>query len=163
MLGRLVYYFASAMAVVLFPMAAATDGENKESFRLLSKSIFYNSILAFGSIVVLNLGGKFIVRICYGELYMEAIQYILPTTCMIFPMNIITLIINFLLAQNKGNHIIGVTLIGLLVEVLCVNFSQNTLLSTVWMMTLIVWLILIADVVLLIRMERRMPRGVEET
>lgn len=134
-LGKLTQYIASAIVVVLFPMTVVAKTE-QESRQMLKKSLIYTGVLSALALLVLYVMGAFIIRLLYGNQYMGAVDYIVPVAFMIFPINFITILVNYALGIGKYK-VMAVSLIGeVCIDYLLILLFHKSILEVIGILTL---------------------------
>ena len=134
-LGKLTQYIASAIVVVLFPMTVVAKTE-QESRQMLKKSLVYTGVLSALALLVLYVMGAFIIRLLYGTQYMGAVDYIVPVAFMIFPINFITILVNYALGIGKYK-VMAVSLIGeVCIDYLLILLFHKSILEVIGILTL---------------------------
>ncbi|MEG1753947.1 MAG: hypothetical protein RR234_08540, partial [Christensenella sp.] len=71
--GRIVYYFATSLVMVMLPLVAGANATDNNSFKLLKSTLLITSILIVACLVPLNLFPRQILGIVFGNKYIEAI------------------------------------------------------------------------------------------
>lgn len=120
-IGKIAMYISTAVTATLFPMVVEENGKGHDTVKLFKKALLYGG----GSSVIMALGmnllGRYVIGILFGQRYLEAIQY-LPAVCMfVVPLTFLTVIMNYVLAIDK------------------VRFFAISAIGSVMVMLLLVW------------------------
>ena len=140
-LGKTVTYFGGAIVVVLFPLTVGAQDDDNYAQKLLTKSLIYNAVLCIMVIAFLNFFGDFIVCFMYGSTYLNSTQYLFPISIMVFPMSMITLIVNYALARNKEQSLIYILLCGVAIEIIAASLWHESIVQMIWMLAGIMWVL----------------------
>lgn len=145
MLGKIVTYFTGAFIIVLFPMVAVEDSNKEENFILLRKSIIYNLILGLGIIIAINIFADICINVLLGKEFISCKNYLLPISSYVLPLSIINLIANYSMAINNTKNMSISLVIGVGMEGIGSFLFENSLVSFIWFISFIMWLLVLEN------------------
>ena len=120
--GKIILYIPTAVVTVMIPMAA----ENKTDKSILNKSLLLSFCLSFAAAAGLFILKKPLITLIMGEKYLSALTYTLPVCVMMLPLALVTVMINYLLAQGrKKTAVIGSAVAGIVMTVLVIVYHPN--------------------------------------
>jgi O-antigen/teichoic acid export membrane protein len=114
--GQLTWHFPTAISFVLLPMLASTaeDRDSVERTALVARSTV---ILMLGSVVAMGLVAQWLIPLLYGVEYLPAITPLLLLLPGMVSGGLSHILNDYLLVQRKQLHLIAISSIGLLVNV----------------------------------------------
>ena len=100
-IGKIAMYVSTAVIATLFPIVVEEHGKGHDTRKLFKKALLYGGgasvIMALG----MNLVGKYVIGILFGQKYLDAIEY-LPAVCLfVVPLTFLTVIMNYVLAIDR--------------------------------------------------------------
>ena len=100
-IGKISMYVSTAVIATLFPMVVEKYEKGENTVPLFRKAMLYGGgISVLCALGMVTLGG-FVIRILFGERYMEATRF-LPAVCMyVVPLTFVTILMNYTLAINR--------------------------------------------------------------
>lgn len=124
-IGKISMYVSTAVIAALFPMVVEEHGRGHDTGKLFRKALLYGGgssiIMALG----MNLLGKYVIGILFGQKYLEAIQY-LPAVCVfVVPLTFLTVIMNYVLAIDRVGFFAVSVLAGAAIMLVIVGFFHT--------------------------------------
>lgn len=121
-IGRISMYVASAVIAALFPLVAQTSADRKNPRPLYAKAMLYGGGVALVCTLGMNVFGRLIIRILFGEAYLSVVPLLLPIGVLMLAITFITIQMNYLVALRRTkvygiSLAAGCALIGALVSV----------------------------------------------
>lgn len=100
-IGKIAMYVSAAVTAALFPMVVEKHGRGHNTGRLFKKALLYGGGASIAMALGMNLLGKYVIGILFGQKYLESIQY-LPAVCVfVVPLTFLTVIMNYVLAIDR--------------------------------------------------------------
>ncbi len=142
-IGKIAMYVSAAVVAAFFPMVVEEHSKGHDTGRLFRKALLYGGgssvIMALG----LNLLGRYVIGILFGQKYLAAIRY-LPAVCMfVVPLTFLTVIMNYVLAIDRAGFFAVSALVSAVIILVSAGFFHT---DVVQVMTLC-GIILSADVI----------------
>jgi O-antigen/teichoic acid export membrane protein len=115
--GQLTWHFPTAISFVLLPMlaTAAEDRDSVERTALVARSTV---ILMIGSVIAMGLVAQWLIPLLYGVEYIPAITPLLLLLPGMISGGLSHILNDYLLVQRKQLHLIAISSIGLLINVI---------------------------------------------
>lgn len=128
-IGRISMYVASAVIAALFPLVAQTSADRKDPRPLYVKAMLYGGGVALLCTLGMNIFGRLIIRILFGETYLSVVPLLLPIGVLMLAITFITIQMNYLVALRHTkvygvSLALGCALIGALVAVFHNDIAQ---------------------------------------
>lgn len=153
-IGKITMYVSTAVIAALFPMVVDEYSKGNNTKKLFTKALLYGGGSSLVMALGMNLLGKYVIGILFGQKYLEAIHY-LPAVCIfIVPLTFLTIIMNYVLAIDKVKFFA--------ISTLCMTIIMLTLIfffhTSVTQVMIICGLILTFDVIINLGRYFRMER-----
>lgn len=130
--ARTVLFLPGAIAMVAFPRFAESAGRSVGARRTLFHSIVALTILGLGSAVFLTIFRSFVVRMLFGEAYLEGTAAIAPLAFAMALMGVTNILIYFHLASNSRSLLSLLVAIGL--QALGIAIFHETIVEVAFVM-----------------------------
>lgn len=98
-LAKIVFYIPGGIITVLFTLVS--DKKNKKTFYLLIQSTLYTILACTFIIFIFYLFGKDLIYILFGNKYILAHEFLFKYSLAIFPMTLVFIFENYLIAKGK--------------------------------------------------------------
>lgn len=125
--GRMIFYFPTAIVTVMFPIVAEASATNRCALSALKKSLLYSAVLCGASVIALYFFTEPIISLFFGAKYIPAIPYIKLLSITMFPLCLLSVLVNYNLAINKTTFLIISLSIGCLAALIIISFYHNTI------------------------------------
>lgn len=100
-IGKIAMYVSTAVIAALFPAVVEEHGKGHDTQKLFRKALLYGGGSSVAMALGMNLLGKYVIGILFGQKYLEAIRY-LPAVCaFVVPLTFLTIIMNYVLAIDR--------------------------------------------------------------
>lgn len=152
-LGKLTQYIASAIVVVLFPMTVVAKSEDA-SRNMLKKSLLYTGILSAAALLVLYFMGSFIISLLYGSDFMGAVNYIVSVAVMIFPINFITILVNYALGTGRYKVTAATLILEVLIDVGLIVLWHESIIQVIAILTVMNIIVAMINMVYFLRRKK---------
>jgi len=124
-IGKIAMYVSAAVTAALFPMVVEEHSKGHDTGKLFKKALLYGGgssiIMALG----MNLLGKYVVGILFGQKYLDAIRY-LPAVCLfVVPLTFLTVIMNYVLAIDRVGFFAVSALVSSAIMLVMVGFFHT--------------------------------------
>jgi O-antigen/teichoic acid export membrane protein len=162
-LGKIILYIPGAFMIVMFPIVAESSGNIHKILGIMKKSVFYISLLLFGSIVILNLFPRLIISILFGAHYLQATGFIRMITVMIIPLSFLTVLMNFYLAINRVHLLIASLVAACIATMLLVYFYHGSIYQVLTVMSIVYFAALFLNCIPLIKLHKGLKVKTERT
>jgi O-antigen/teichoic acid export membrane protein len=132
-IGKIILYFPSAMAIVLFPKTAELQTLSKKSVKVLAKAL----IIVFALCVLINiiyfLAPDLLVKVMFGETFLESTPYIGYYGIAMTFYSLLNLVVLFLLSLNSYS-LISVLSLTSLAELILLYYIHNNLFEVIYIL-----------------------------
>lgn len=125
-MGKAVMYLPGAIVLSLFPMVSAEKARKGNTLHLLFKALGVNFLLSGSGVLLLNLFPDFIIGNLFGARYMQASDIVGFFSLAMFPIGIITIIINYFLALGKVKFTYSLA-VSLFIQIAGIYLYHDTL------------------------------------
>lgn len=124
-LGKIIFFGATTILTVGFPMFIKFRQENDKLKQTLKLSLVFSIIIGVGGIIIYNLFPNLIIKLLYGDKYLQANLYLGRFALFISLFTIFNLLIRFLLSlKSKVSAYLSFTTAGLQIILILIN-HQN--------------------------------------
>lgn len=97
-IGKIAMYVSTAVVAALFPTVVEEHSKGNDTGKLFKKALLYGGGSSIVMALGMNLLGKYVIGILFGQKYLEGIVY-LPAVCLfVVPLTFLTVIMNYILA-----------------------------------------------------------------
>jgi O-antigen/teichoic acid export membrane protein len=103
-LGKIIFFFPSAIYTVMFPMIAERHARGEDTFQVLKKSLAYAGLLS-GSLVAAYLLFPQLVVILFGSSYLEALPLVAPYGLAMLFFSLSVILLNYHLAIRNMRYV----------------------------------------------------------
>lgn len=100
-LGKAVMYLPGGIAMALFPMVAENDSQGNSSISLLLQALSFTTLMCISGALFYFFFGELIVSFLYGDSYSASGEVLKFYGFAIFPMGLVLIAENYLIAQGK--------------------------------------------------------------
>ena len=101
-IGKIAMYVSTAVIAALFPMVVEEHSKGRDTGKLFGKALLYGGGSSFIMALGMNLLGKYVIGLLFGQKYLAAIRY-LPAVCVfVVPLTFLTVIMNYVLAIDRA-------------------------------------------------------------
>lgn len=100
-IGKISMYVSTAVVATLFPAVVEEHSKGNDTGKLFKKALLYGGGSSLAMALGMNLLGKYVIGILFGQKYLEGIIY-LPAVCLfVVPLTFLTVIMNYVLAIDR--------------------------------------------------------------
>lgn len=124
--GRIIYYFATTLGTILLPMAASYNQDSSKRIGLLNKTLIFMLLFSLATLIPINMFGRTIINILYGELYLSAYTYIKYISLISVVLSIATILANYLVGIGQGKFVAKVILIINIAIIFMIMLCKST-------------------------------------
>lgn len=128
-LGKIIFFFPSAVYVVMFPMVTERHVRGEDTINVLKKSLIYTAILS-GSIALAYLLFPQLVLKAFGSSYVSALPLVAPYGLTMFFLSLTVIIMHYHLAIKNFSYIALFAFFSL-IEILLLLFFHSSPLEMV--------------------------------
>ncbi|MFH1566344.1 MAG: oligosaccharide flippase family protein [bacterium] len=129
-IGRILFFGASTIGLVLFPLSSETHARGKDTQRVFLNSLALTMVILICGLSVFVLFPKFVVLTLFGPSYLKAVEFLPKFTIFMFFYTLIYLFSQYFLSVYKTR--IGIILaIGALMEIILIWFRHNSLMMVI--------------------------------
>jgi len=133
-IGKIGMYAATAVVTALFPLTAEASARNDDPRPLFCKAILYGGGIVLLYSLGLNLFGRSIIRIMFGESYMGVIPYLMPITLFVTASTLLIIEMNYLIALKRtACYTASVGVSCLFIVILVERFQPSVADMLLWM------------------------------
>lgn len=125
-MGKAVMYLPGAIVLALFPMVAANQTTGRSSSNMLAKAISLTLVLSGSGALVLHFFPEFIMGVLFGSRYLPASSITAIFGIAMFPMALVLLLMNFLLAQGRVRFV-GFLVVATIFEMAGIHICRDNL------------------------------------
>ena len=104
MFGKMVYYCANSLVIVLLPSVSKTSNEREKNI-LLNKTLFYTLVLIIVFLIPVNILKNELLTIVFGEKYKFAIKYMFYASLISVSYSLNTIFVNYYIGVGKYKKI----------------------------------------------------------
>jgi len=130
MIAKIVWFGSSFLIGPLFPKVVALKSKNKDTSKLLTKSLVYVSVLVTLGCIILFIAPSFLVRVLSGHLYDSAIPLLGLFGVSLGIFSILQIFMTYNLAVEKFKFIY-IFALGILIEVVGIYLFHSSLMDVV--------------------------------
>jgi O-antigen/teichoic acid export membrane protein len=124
-LGKIIFFVSSGIALAMFPKTSESFEKNKGHFSILLKALLYTALIAGFVTLLFLLFPKIIEEFMFGGKYPTIVSYMFEYGVAMFLFSIISLLINYSLSIHKTN-VAYLVFFALLIEIsLLLLFHSN--------------------------------------
>ena len=128
-IGKISLYLANAIVPVLLPMVAERQSTGHDTRQLLKRAMLWGGGVAVVCAVGMNVVGRPLIGLLFGERYLAAIDLLLPISFYVVPVACLTILINYLMPLGRSGFfavsmVAGYLLIWVLVSQLHHSVAQ---------------------------------------
>lgn len=140
-IGKIAMYVATAVVAVLFPMVAEQQAKGNDTRPLFGKAMLYGGGVSVCCAIGMNLFGRWLFPMLFGERYAQAIPLLLPISCFVVSVTFITILMNYLTAKAQ-TRILTVTLSsGFVLIVLLVSLFHKDIAQMLYIMSIVLFVV----------------------
>lgn len=139
-LGRAVFYFPGVIVMAMFPMTAESYALGKNPSNILKKAFGITVILAGSGLIVLIAIPDMMLFWLFGKTFSEGASLLRFFSFAMFFMALNNVLCSFLLAIERKRFIF-VLLMGCVVEILLISFFHESLVTILFIMNVVSFLI----------------------
>lgn len=126
--GKIVFFFPSALIMVMFPKVANTQARNRDTKFLLKKSIFYMAILSISVASIAIIFPGLTLKVLAGKVYPACYPLVRVFAVNMVLLSVIFVFLNYYLSLN-ARKILYVFLGGVVLEVALISLFHKSLLQ----------------------------------
>lgn len=101
-IGKISLYLANAIVPVLLPMVAERQSTGHDTRQLLKRAMLWGGGVAVVCAVGMNVVGRPLIGLLFGERYLAAIDLLLPISFYVVPVACLTILINYLMPLGRS-------------------------------------------------------------
>lgn len=139
-LGRTVFYFPGVIVMAMFPIVSERYALNQNPSHLLKKALLVTMVLAGSGLAVLLAVPDLMLSFLFGKTFSEGASLLRVFSVAMFFMAMSNILANFLLAVER-KHFLLILLGGVAVEVVLISFYHKDLMSILFILTIITFLV----------------------
>ena len=139
-LGRTVFYFPGVIILAMFPIVSESYALKKNPSRIMKKALGITMILSGSGLIVLMAVPDLMLSFLFGKAFSEGASLLRIFSLAMFFMALNNVLCNFLLAIERKRFIF-VLLTGCVVEILLISFFHQSLITILFIMTVVSFLI----------------------
>ena len=125
-IGKISLYLANAIVPVLLPMVAELQSTVHDTRQLLKRAMLWGGGVAMLCAVGMNVVGRPMIGLLFGERYLAAIDLLLPISFYVVPVACLTILINYLMPLGRsGFFAVSMAAGYLLIFVLVSRFHHS--------------------------------------
>ena len=125
-IGKISLYLANAIVPVLLPMVAERQSTGHDTRQLLKRAMLWGGGVAMLCAVGMNVVGRPLIGLLFGERYLAAIDLLLPISFYVVPVACLTILINYLMPLGRsGFFAVSMAAGYLLIFVLVSRFHHS--------------------------------------
>lgn len=125
-IGKISLYLANAIVPVLLPMVAERQSTGHDTRQLLKRAMLWGGGVAVVCAVGMNVVGRPLIGVLFGERYLAAIDLLLPISFYVVPVACLTILINYLMPLGRSGFFAVSMVVGyLLIWVLVAQFHHS--------------------------------------
>lgn len=139
-LGRAVFYVPGIIIMAMFPIVSESYALNKNPYSIMKKAFGITMLLSGSGLIVLMAFPDLMLSFLFGKAFSEGASLLRIFSLAMFFMALNNVLCNFLLAIERKRFII-VLLMGCVVEILLISFFHQSLITILFIMTVVSFLI----------------------
>lgn len=112
--------------MAMFPIVSESKILKTDTSKILKKSLLYTMLFCIFSALILCVNPEFIVRILFGDKYLQSAGLIRYVGLVMIPLALLNINMNYLLAINRFSFIYGLVG-GCILEIVLVALFHNTM------------------------------------
>jgi O-antigen/teichoic acid export membrane protein len=143
-IAKIAMYMSTSVVSALFPMVAEQQARRQSTLPLLRRAMLLGGGLCALCAVGINLFGKPIILMLFGQRYAQAFPILLPISCYIVVIMFVTILINYLTARGETGFLslsFGIGILCILVVTWLYHDSISQMLYTMALILLAVFLL----------------------
>ena len=144
-IGKISMYMATAVITALFPMAAEQQVQGKDTRSLLGRAVLLGGGLAVVCALGMNLVGKPIITLLFGQRYVQAYALLPSISCYVIAITFITILMNYMTARGETRFFSISLGLGLAVMVALIWCFHDTVPQMLYIMTGILTLVFLIN------------------
>ncbi|MGE4357544.1 MAG: oligosaccharide flippase family protein [Candidatus Omnitrophota bacterium] len=153
--GKVVFFFASSLTVVMFPKVANLQAQNKDTVVILKKSLFYMFFLSTAVALIAIISPAFMLKILSGKVYKECFPLIRMFSVNMVLLSLIFIFMNYYLSLDKRKYLyIFLSFVAL--EIILISLFHNTLIQVLGLIFVLFLLLLIYNAYLVFYRKQRL-------
>lgn len=150
-IAKIAMYMSTSVVSVLFPMVAERQARRQSTLPLLRRAMLLGGGLCALCAVGINLFGKPIILMLFGQRYAQAFPILLPISCYIVVIMFVTILINYLTARGETGFLSLSFGIGILLTLIVIWLYHDGIAQMLYTMALILLVVLLLNVFVLLR------------
>jgi O-antigen/teichoic acid export membrane protein len=143
MLGKIIYFAASPIIHVMFPVVSQKKSDGKNYDQVFFISLAATSAIAYGIVVFYKLFPEFTTGLLYGSQYLSASIYLVWMGMFTATYTVCSLLVNFALSLGKTKVVLIPMLVSLL-QVFLISIYHNDLFQVIKISTSLVFVLLVS-------------------
>ena len=129
-MGRMVFYGASPIATVLFPICAERYHQKKGYLDVMFKGLTAVFLMSLAGFIVFYFFPEYIIKLMFGDKYLGSAQY-LPLYSLYMLFYSVTAVFTWLLVSVSRLKLVSITLLGAFIQYISIKFIFNQNVSQV--------------------------------
>lgn len=126
LLGRIIFYFVTALITVMLPYVASENSKGKNSIRILNKTLAYTAALSILVFIPINLFSKWFISLLYGSRYLISSSFIFYASLISILLSVLNILINYLIGIGKIRALLLTCVSGTLLLVAAILMFHAT-------------------------------------
>ena len=133
-IGKISLYLANAIVPVLLPMVAERQSTGHDTRQLLKRAMLWGGGVAMLCAVGMNVVGRPMIGLLFGERYLAAIDVQLPISFYVVPVACLTILINYLMPLGRSGFFTVSMAAGYLLIFVLVSRFHHTVAQMLYIM-----------------------------
>ena len=133
-IGKISLYLANAIVPVLLPMVAERQSTGHDTRQLLKRAMLWGGGVAMLCAVGMNVVGRPMIGLLFGERYLAAIDLLLPISFYVVPVACLRILINYLMPLGRSGFFTVSMAAGYLLIFVLVSRFHHTVAQMLYIM-----------------------------